>query len=64
MEGMVISMNRKSVLNAIAGGIIVASVTTGLFLKYRSFRQLKENIDSIPYDLKKPFKWQHFFKQY
>jgi hypothetical protein len=68
MEDMAISMNRKSVLNAIASGIIVTLAAIGILLKYRFHSRLKEHIQlkeemaAIPYDLEKPFKWRHFVK--
>ena len=68
MEDMAISMNKKSILNVIVGGIIFTLAATGILLKYRFLRrlkykmQLREEINAIPYDLEKPFKWRHFIK--
>jgi len=68
MEDMAISMNKKSILNVIVGGIIFTLAATGILLKYRFLRrlkykmQLREEINAIPYDLEKPFKWRHLVK--
>jgi len=68
MEDMAISMNKKSILNVIVGGIIITLAATGILLKYRFLRrlkykmQLREEINAIPYDLEKPFKWRHLVK--
>jgi hypothetical protein len=64
MVVMVTNMKKHSVLGALIGGVVVATVSVATVLRYRSFRQLKEEMDAIPYDLEKPFSWKHFFKQY
>lgn len=64
MVVMVTNMKRRSVLGALVGGAIVTTVSVATLIKYRSFRKLKEEMDSIPYELEKPFNWKHFFRQY
>jgi len=67
-EDMAISMNKKSIVNVIAGGIIATLAAIVILLKYRFYSrlkkhiQLKEEMAAIPYDLEKPFKWRHFVK--
>jgi len=41
---MVINMNKRSILNFIVGGIIIALATIGILQKYRLLHRLKENI--------------------
>jgi len=65
---MVTDMNKKPIVNIIAGGIIATLAAIGILLKYRFHSRLKahinlkEEIDAIPYDLERPFRWRHFVK--
>ena len=64
MVVMVTNMKKRSVLGALIGGMVIATVSAVTVIRYRSFCRLKEEMDAIPYDLEKPFSWKHFFKQY
>ena len=57
-------IKKYSFFNAAVGGIVLASLSTIAIMRYNSFRNLKKDIDSIPYDVEKPFNWRYFFKNY
>lgn len=56
-------MKRRPVITALIGGTVVASVAALALKRYFVFKNLKEEITSIPWD-KEEVTWKHFFKKY
>ena len=53
---------KRPITVAIIGGAIVASAVAAMRLAY--FKNMKSQLDSIPYEKEKPFNWKHFFRNY
>ena len=46
---------------SIIGGALLASITAVAVKRYFSFRELKKEIDTFPYEIEKPFSWKEYF---
>ena len=56
-------MKQRPFITALIGGTVVASVVAVAVKRYFRFKDLKEEITSIPWDTKK-VTWKHYFKKY
>ena len=57
-------MNNDHPKLTIAGGVLAASVATALAVKrYFAFKDLKNEVDAIPWDAEK-VTWKHYFIKY
>ena len=61
MVTMVTDMDKRYLSRTTVSGIILASISTIAIIRYKSFYKLKKEINTIPYELEKPFNWRHFF---
>ncbi len=57
-------MKKTSILGTLLGGAAIASVSIAAVMRYKSFNKLKKDINTIPYELEKPYSWKHFFRDY
>jgi len=53
-------MDKRYLSRTAVSGIILASISTIAVIRYKSFYRLKKEINTIPYELEKPFNWRHF----
>jgi len=51
-------MRIKSV---VVGGAVLASLTAIAVKRYFNFRELKKEVESIPYEVEEPFSWKEYF---
>ena len=49
------------IVKSILGGAVVASLAAVAVKRYFNVRELKKEIESIPYEVEKPFSWKEYF---
>ena len=45
----------------ILGGAVVASLAVVATKRFFDFKSLKKEVETIPYELEKPFSWKEYF---
>ena len=52
---------KNPIVKSILGGAVVASLAVVAAKRFINFRALKEEVNSIPYELEQPFSWKEYF---